>query len=295
MDLQVAAEQQIGYGKLMIQVAADEELSLNNGLKLALFRACNHCLDKSNESRHVVIVLPGGGYEFVSYREDRKVALAFAEAGLDAVVLRYHTKYLEEVLHFNQGVGHAALCDVAATIDELRTNLKLGLANRKIVLCGFSAGGHLAATMCTRFDDNDLLYGGAWRGSVRPDGAILCYPVISAREGLAHETTFTCFTGSKEREDWLKVSCEDFVTDKTPPAFIWHTATDPDVPVGNSLAYAQAMWAKGNKAELMIFPQGGHGLSLATPEVELKNDFEGANEHIARWFGSAVDFVKKYV
>ncbi len=306
MDLQVAAQQQLGYGHLVDLVPADEEIPVNYGHKMAIFRARNHAvapnsfgtspvLGADSQQQYVIVVLPGGGYEFLSYREDRKVALAFARMGFDAVVLHYHTKYVEEVRFSHRGVGHDAMVDVAMMIDELRRNSHLGMQHHKIVLCGFSAGGHLAASLCTLYNDPELTTGAAWNGSLRPDGAILCYPVISARPDLAHVTSFTCFTGSERPSDWQHYSCEQNVTSDTPPAFIWHTVTDTTVPYANSLVYAQAMWEHGCKAQLVLFPQGEHGSSLATREVELNNDFAQADPLIATWLTQAAAFVRRCV
>lgn len=306
MDLQVAAKHQQGYGRLLELLPADDELEFSYGLKAAIFRASKHAKASEvgavegsavgdTEAKYLVIVLPGGGYEFLSYLEDRKVALAFAERGFDALVLHYHTKYVEEVIFSGKGIGHEAMVDVAQVIDAVRSNPKLGLCDRKIVLCGFSAGGHLAASMCTLFDSPELIQGAAWNSSLRPDGAILCYPVISASSDLAHATTFTCFTGSQDPEKWQPFSCERNVTAKTPPAFIWHTVDDDTVPFGNSIAYAQALWQQGINAQLVLFPKGIHGASLGTPEVEINNDFAYADPLIATWLEQAVIFVRQYV
>lgn len=298
MDLTELAAYDQGFARLAQLVPADAEFTLESGAQLSLLRAHKNTTmstEGQSTSKYVVVVLPGGGYEFVSYREDRQVALAFARYGFDAAVLHYHTRTLEQVRSCGKGVGLEALVDVAQAIDNIRHNAAWGLQDRKIVLCGFSAGGHLAASLCTRYDKEELTKAQTWQGSLRPDGAILGYPVISAQPELTHRVTFECFTGSGHEEDWHKYSCELNVDQHTPPAFIWHTATDQDVPFGNAVAYAQAMWRCGNKAQLVIFPQGKHGTSLATPEVELNNDFALADPLIATWLEQAVLFVRANV
>lgn len=303
MDLQKLASYEQGFKHLAQLVPSDAEFTLEGGASLSLLHA--HEKDTLTTSgagkgaqmshKYVVVVLPGGGYEFVSYREDRQVALAFARYGFDAAVLHYHTKTLEDVRATGKGVGLEALLDVAQVIDNIRHNAAWGLQDRKIVLCGFSAGGHLTASMCTLYDHDELTKAKTWKGSLRPDGAILGYPVISAKKDLTHRVTMECFTGSKHEWDWRKYSCELNVNQHTPPAFVWHTATDQEVPYGNSIAYAEAMWRCGNKAQLVIFPQGLHGTSLATPEVEFNNDFALADPLIATWLEQAVLFVRENI
>lgn len=306
MDAQALVEFEQGYQRLVQLVPADAEYNLENGAQLSLLRARDTASTTADQtaatsakgqsaSKYVVVVLPGGGYEFLSYREDRKVALAFARHGFDAAVLRYHVRTLEQVRASGQGVGHEALLDVAQAIDNIRHNAAWGLQDRKIVLCGFSAGGHLAASMCTLYDREELTKAQAWQGSLRPDGAILGYTVMSAKQGLAHSIAFETFTGSAHEADWRKYFCALNVNKHTPPAFLWHTATDGLVHFSHSVEYAQAMWRCGNKAQLVIFPQGEHGASLATKEVENDNNFAQADPLIATWLDQAVMFVRAHV
>ncbi len=299
MDLNVAAEHEQGHQRLVQLLPADVELSLNAMHSVPLFLAAKHCKQTQNradapEQKYVVVVLPGGGYEFISFKEDRKVALAFAERGFDALVVHYPVKYIEDVQKTGFGVGPEAMNAVGEVIDAIRHTPEWGLQDRKIILCGFSAGGHLAASMSTLYDSS-VLPAEKFHGSLRPDGAFLGYPVISARPDLVHEVSFTCFTGSTEPQVWLHYSCERNVTSQTPPAFIWTTADDQTVPYGNSVEYAKALWAAGCKAELVVFPEGIHGLSLATPEVENDNNFPYADSNVARWVDMAVDFARCYM
>lgn len=111
------------------------------------------------------------------------------------------------------------------------------------LVCGFSAGGHLAASL-----------GVHWRelGLPRPDGMILGYPVITAGK-YAHCGSIQNLAGSDD-PGWY--SLETQVTADTPPAFFWHTVTDPEVPVQNSLLLAGALSAAGVRYEMHLYPAG---------------------------------------
>ena len=86
-------------------------------------------------------------------------------------------------------------------------------------------------------------------------------------------------------------SLETQVTADTPPAFFWHTVTDPEVPVQNSLLLAGALSAAGVRYEMHLYPRGVHGLSLATPEVDEPEKHRVADPHIAGWFGQCLEWL----
>lgn len=276
-------------------VPTDGKLRLSDGRELSLFVGTK---PEETGPKYLVIVLPGGGYEFCSFSEDHIVGRYFARAGMDAVTLNYPNIDVDEARASGRGIASEVLHAVGSLIKELRTRSELGFAQHKIVLCGFSAGGHLAASMCTLYQ-HELLSdlwgaGGEERNLLRPDGAILCYPVISADPGLAHEVTFTCFTGSAAPQAWAPYSCECNVTAATPPMFIWHTATDTSVAVGNSLVMAQALWQHGVPCELQVKARGEHGASLACDEID-PGIFSHADPYLEPWFNAAVTFVRTFV
>ena len=131
-------------------------------------------------------------------------------------------------------------------------------------VCGFSAGGHLAASVGILWKRAG--WAAALKASdeeIRPTGMVLCYPVVTAGE-KAHRGSIENLLGP-EREDVspLSVSLEKQVGTDCVPAFIWHTRTDPSVPVENSLYLAAALAENGVPFEMHVFPRGGHGLSLA--------------------------------
>lgn len=295
MSPEVQAENLRGIEYFNKRIPVNVEVDLPHNLKLEVLYAHKASCKSIDDKQYVVLVLPGGGYEFCSYREGRVIAQAFAQLGFHAAVLNYNVKTIEQVDADKQGLGLQPLIETAYAIDELRHNKELELTEAKVIVCGFSAGGHLAASICTRYQEKALLEANAWRGSLRPDGAILCYPVISATPNLTHEGSFYCLTGTKDHAAWEHASCEYLVNEQTPPAYIWHTAPDTTVAVGNALAYAQEMWKHGCVAELQVYPCGEHGTSLGIDGVEPCGHFSQTDPYRTSWLERAVKFVRTFV
>ncbi|WP_457950437.1 alpha/beta hydrolase [Pseudarthrobacter sp. alpha12b] len=207
---------------------------------------------KAGGSRPAVLVLPGGGYARQADHEAEPVAEWLASLGIHAFVLRYRVA---------PDRHPAPLEDAKEAMLYIR-NGEHGLAvdPERVGVLGFSAGGHLAATLSTAAatgnPDLDL-------PAAVPDLSVLCYPVAS----LTHEThqgSVDNLLGDAPPSDLLTaLSAELQVTPLTPPAFLWHTADDAAVPVSNSVNYASALFAAGVPAELHVFPAGRHGLGLA--------------------------------
>lgn len=205
--------------------------------------------------RPAILVLPGGGYARQADHEAEPVAEWLAALGIHAFVLRYrvapdrHPAPLEDakeaMLHIRNG-EHGLPVDA-----------------ERVGVLGFSAGGHLAATLCTAAATGkpDLD-----NPAAVPDLSVLCYPVASLTHE-AHQGSVANLLGDAPPSALLTaLSAELNVTPRTPPAFIWHTADDEAVPVSNSLNYARALIAAGVPAELHVFPEGRHGLGLAAGE-----------------------------
>ena len=116
----------------------------------------------------------------------------------------------------------------------------------RIAVSGFSAGGHLACCLGV-FWDREWLYGalGVKPEMIRPDGMILCYPVITSDPKYAHTPSFQNLLGDTVEEEAWNLSLNHQITDSMPPCFIWHTATDQTVPLPNSLLLA---WHYGKQA-----------------------------------------------
>lgn len=217
--------------------------------------------------RPAVLIFPGGGYARCSPREADPVAAQFLAAGYQVFMLDYRVADAPG----KAPLGYVPLTDAARALLHLRRQAaRLRLDPGRIAVCGFSAGGHLAA--CTALLTADVadaldLQGTEGIAGAQPNAVILSYPVITTGplthpgsvENLAGEDPALC----------ARFSLEDQVTGApgTPPFFLWHTVADGSVPVENSLLFAQALQAHGVSYELHLFPTGGHGGSLCTKEV----------------------------
>ena len=230
--------------------------------------------------RGTVIICPGGGYRWLSEREAAPVARMFLEAGWNAAVLYYpvNSKSTEE----ERPGKHAFLAAAAAVADAREM-----LPQKPVIVCGFSAGGNVAATLGVHWNDTSLFSDPAMQKKIRPDGLILCYPVITAGQ-YAHRDSFRNLTEEKEESYF---SAELHVNEMTPPTFLWHTAEDALVPVENSLLFAKALAKHHVPFELHVYPFGVHGLSLATKEVDEPEKGRIADAHVAKWARNCTEWL----
>ena len=217
------------------------------------------------EIRPAVVVVPGGGYRYVGFREGERIALNFATAG-------FHTFILDYAIHPH--THPLPLLNMAKAIETIREHAQeWGVASDKIAVCGFSAGGHLCASISTMWNDEELFGNDEQKNRLhRPDVSVLCYPVISCDE-YPHKDSFVALTGQKEKTPlWDKLSLEKRVDEKTPPAFMWHTGEDAGVPAENSLIYAMALRKNNVPVELHIYQDGPHGMAVVSDETFWKVD-----------------------
>lgn len=213
-----------------------------------------------------VIILPGGGYRSRAAHEGMPVAKKFNELGYHAIVLQYRVAPY---------TFPAPQQDVMRALAMVRANAeKWNIDPGHIAVGGFSAGGHLACCAGTIGLNIDRAAGDfADHVCARPDALLLFYPVISNDKSIAHFNSFIQLSGQEEPdEEFLKLTClENQICEDTPPAFLWHTATDGAVSVQNSLRFAQNMWRAGKKAELHVYPEGHHGLGLAEDKTDIRS------------------------
>jgi acetyl esterase/lipase len=204
------------------------------------------------DPRPAMLVLPGGGYAGQADHEAEPVAEWLASLGIHADVLRYRV-----APHRHP----APLEDAKEALLRIRSGSHgVAVDGARVGVLGFSAGGHLAATLSTAAATGDHTLD--VRAAV-PDLTVLCYPVVSYKEAV-HQGSVDNLLGASPSENLLQaVSADLQVTASTPPAFIWHTADDAAVPAHHSFAYAGALVRAGVPAELHVFPHGRHGLGLA--------------------------------
>lgn len=216
-------------------------------------------LHEDSEIRPCLIVAPGGGYQALSPGEGEIVAKDFYERGYNTFVCVYTTNPMKR-----DPLKLQAVKDLSRAVRQVRSRAKeLNLNPSQVAICGFSAGGHLCASLCVHFADlpeENPVYASC---SNRPDGAVLAYPVITTGE-LAHRGSVESLLGKDATEEELRyMSLEYQVTEHTSPCFLWHTRTDDSVPVENSYRMAEALREKGVPYALHIFSEGAHGLSLS--------------------------------
>ncbi len=224
-------------------------------------------------SRPAVLICPGGGYARRAGHEGEPVARWLNGLGWQAFVLDYrvaperHPGPLHDARWAMRQVRHRAP--------------EWGVDPGRVAVLGFSAGGHLAATLSTRYDAGDQDSPDPLaRQPCRPDATVLCYPVISFVQ-YPHLGSMHNLLGESPSLTLRRALSADLqVTPETPPAFLWHTAEDAGVPVENSLLYGAALARQGVPFALHVFPQGRHGLGLADGKAGA-----GREPQVAAWTG----------
>jgi acetyl esterase/lipase len=223
---------------------------------LTVYAADNMHEMKWDDKKHPsALICPGGSYVYTSFREAEPIALNLLPMGYNAFVLDYSCA---------PHCFPTQLIEVAAALELMHANADIWhVDTQRIAIMGFSAGGHLAGHYSNCYDIPEVR-------AVFPDSkpvhaSVLGYPVISALPQYRHEHSIQCVSGHETitDEDVEKFSLENRVSEKTPPAFIWHTAEDDCVPVMNSILYAQALAKQNIRFAMHIYPFGYHGLSTA--------------------------------
>ncbi|MBI4889101.1 MAG: alpha/beta hydrolase [Acidobacteria bacterium] len=208
-----------------------------------------------NPNGAAVLVCPGGGYGGLAMdHEGKQIGEWFNSFGVSAFVLKYRLgpKYHHPI----------ELNDARRAISIIRTRAaQLKVDPAKIGVMGFSAGGHLASTLSTHFEEGE-----------RPDFAILVYPVISFTTRYTHSGSMRNLLGNPPDPALVwHLSSELQVTSRTPPTFLFHTSGDTGVPAENSILYYMALRSAGVQAELHIYQNGPHGVGLAQKDPVLSS------------------------
>ncbi|MFO7655801.1 MAG: alpha/beta hydrolase [Bacteroidales bacterium] len=236
---------------------------------------------KKNANGRAVIICPGGGYVRLAYDwEGTDIAKWFNSKGIAAIVLKYRLPGTESSI-----IRHTSpLLDARRAMRMVRFHApEWNIDSRRIGIVGFSAGGHLASTLGTHFDDgipasSDVVD----RVSCRPDFMILVYPVISMDSAITHKGSMYSLLGKNPDNELVTLySNELHVNENTPPAFIVHSIDDKAVPVENSIRFLNAMKENGVSCEMHLYPTGGHGYSLGL-----------GNAHLSTWPERCTEWLK---
>jgi len=224
---------------------------------------------RGNATGQAIVVCPGGAYAGLAYDwEGTDIAGWLNGRGIAAIVLSYRLPIDGDVAHQK---WLSPLLDAQRAIRLTRAHAKeWGIDPAKVGIMGFSAGGHLASTAGTHFDAGDAkAIDPIDRLSSRPDFMVLVYPVITMTE-FTHGGSRVNLLGKNPSDELVRrYSNELQVTNDTPPTFLVHAGDDGAVPVQNSLLFYSALLAHHVPAELHVYPQGGHGFSLALDKGHL--------------------------
>ena len=209
----------------------------------------------AHKTRPAIVICAGGCYRWLSPREKDPVALAFAAMGYQTFLLEYSTG--------ERASGYRPLRELAETVRIIRARAaEWRIEPEHVAVLGFSAGGHLAASLGALWDDAELSLG----EGCRPDALALCYPVVTMGEFAHRESADNVTGGDAELKD--KLSLENHITAQMPPTFVWHCVGDESVPVENTLLLTAAMQRAGVPYECHLFAGGAHGISMCDREVE---------------------------
>jgi len=236
---------------------------------------------KANANGKAMLIFPGGGYRILAYDwEGTDIAKFLNGKGVAGIVVKYRMPS-----SVSQKDKHLVpLIDAQRAIRMVRSMAEeLNIDSNKIGIIGFSAGGHLASTLGTHF--NEKVYkpiDEVDEQSARPDFMALGYPVISFGD-MTHGGSKKNLIGENPNPEAVTYfSNEKQVSENTPPTFLFHATDDDGVPVENSLLFYRALKDKGVSATMHIYPKGGHGFSLARKDPHLR----GWTERMFEWLES---------
>ena len=242
-------------------------------------------LNKENKNSGAVIICPGGAYMRTTEREGKPIARALNKMGLSAFVLHYDVE--------NPPLFTKPLNQLAWAIEHVRDNyIKYNVNPEKIAVMGFSAGGHLAASLGVHWHNPDFFGGKREPEIYKPNALILCYAVLSGGS-FRHNRSFYNLVLDSGYDIFHEYSLEDKISDKTPPTFLWHTADDNSVLVENTLLFALNLSKYKIPYEMHIYPHGVHGVSLATKETSVNK--EQLNPYVSTWIERLEEWIRNYL
>jgi len=226
---------------------------------------------KSNGT--AVIIFPGGAYADLNYRkEGRNIAILFAKQGITAFVVKYRLpvrgRFPESTHPLSGKRSLVPLQDAQQAIKRVRMSAATWhLDPNKIGVIGFSAGGHLAASLGTHFQQAYIP--NKKNTKLRPDFMILISPLISMKDELTKFSSRYHLLGENPSPEKIEFfSNEDQVTGDTPPTFLMHAEDDYQVNIENSIVFYEALHQHNVPAEMHLYARGGHNFVLHLPPRE---------------------------
>ncbi len=268
----------------------------NPKIKLTAYQLSHKLGDRKDIVRPAVLICPGGGYTFLSDREAEPIAMKFLSKGYNAFILDYSVK--------GDAKYPNPLYDAANAIYTIRTNAeKWNIDKDKICVCGFSAGGHVAASLGVYWNHEFVKKELGIKDSemIKPNGMILGYPLLDIAtftpeyfsdkpDLIEHgERCLDALFGTNEPDpkQMDSVSLYKHVSSDTPKTFMWHTYEDGLVAVDNVLDFSKALAQNDVAFEMHIFQNGGHGLACVDKTTNMGIDM-GTAARYSIWFDLAL-------
>ena len=236
--------------------------------------------------RPMVLIIPGGGYHWVSYREGEPVALRFLQKGYNAFWLEYSTD--------EDGVCHPTQLKEAmmALLYIYKKAASFFSDPEQIAVIGFSAGGHLAGMLASRTQDEKVLVPQYLKVEPRIKACCFSYPVVTSQgKSQGSQYTFMFLTGNNKYLE-KEVSLENRVTKDFPPSFIWTTAEDTTIEPQQSEYLSKCLTAKGVKNKCIVYPHGAHGTASGDINSFNAEKLKSIPAENATWVDEAAEFFK---
>lgn len=263
--------------------------------------------------RPAVIVCGGGAFKLIAPHEQEPVAMAFLNKGYQAFVLNYVTQETGDVSYPHPEI------DLAKMVATVRQNAEVWHVDpSKVVVVGFSAGGHICASLAARWKEREFAAGaGARVEDIRPDAVVLGYPALDFRvardektrdpridlrvpktggktgRDLINEHLAMVAGGEATEERLIDICPTTHVTRQVPPVFAWAAADDATCPVWQLYDFGTALAKSHVPHEIHVFDEGGHGLSMANENTEDQNAEKQAS--VRPWFELACAFLDRHL
>ncbi len=281
-----------------------EIIPLMEGLSNATLKAFIQQPSLDNKSlgkRPAVIICPGGAYLGINEKESDPVALKFLSAGYHSFVLQYSVG--TEMARFPM-----PFLDVAKAVMTIRQNAgRWCVDSDKIVLCGFSAGGYLAATLAATWREayfSEAL--NAESQTFKPNALILGYSLLDIQQFKIQnmmknpemqpllDMIFTTVYGSINPDQNIlnRWSFMDKISSDMPPTFLWNTSEDALIDIDESLSLVKALSKNNISYEFHIFEKGAHGLSLGDQTVGYSEAEMQKHLNTPKWIDLALNWLK---